>query len=160
MAESPFRPVTIEDTRVVTHEALTLPDGTVIPADKVWLHNLCEDYLGEIRDLRARLATAETALADRDRHFLWDDRLRMEREIGDLALRLATVEAERDRWQARAEWCDTVRNSMDEPCYVPATRDYAGGWCIVGVPGFYATRWEAIDAACSTIPSHTPNKET
>ena len=122
---------------------------------------LCEMQRLEAENdgLRARLAAAETALADRDRHFLWDERLRMEREIGDLATRLATAEAERDRWQARAEWLSTA-SDMEEPGSLPATPDHPAGWHILGVPGFYATRWEAIDAACSTIPSHTPNKET
>lgn len=119
-----FRPVTIEDGRVVehreptpeaAHETTVVVDGRTFQPDRAASGAEQHAYLIEIGqadpraaeylrtiahglrmcartvdDLRARLAAAETALADRDRHFQWDDRLRMEREIGDLA-------AERDR---------------------------------------------------------------
>ena len=173
-----LRPVTIEDGRVVTHGApvrATFPPASPDYVREIlrWHVRLCEGgevlYLTpadaveyremeagvaalatERDDLAARLATAETALADRDRHFMWDDRLRMEREIGDLATRLATAEAERDQWQRRAEWLST---STDEVCYVEPVGDYEGGWHILAVRGFYATRWEAIDAATRRAPS-------
>ena len=170
-----FRPVTIEDGRVVEPRpeerdeegrfktfrafAESLSGETGFAGPHGMYIRACAAADESIATLRSRLATAEAALADRDRHFLWDERLRMEREIGDLATRLATAEAERDRWQARAEWLSTA-SDMEEPGSLPATPDHPAGWHILGVPGFYATRWEAIDAACSTIPSHTPNKET
>lgn len=137
-----FRPVTIEDTRVVTHEAATtnsvsvgssvgdaareaveetLSYGELTDAYQRQIDHtnfLRETYLGRIATLRERLAAAETALADRDRHFMWDDRLRMEREIGDLATRLATAEAERDRLLrqiARVRACPCISGaSCDE----------------------------------------------